>query len=1246
MASKKRSMSLRGTGTNEKLFLEEQLQNVLSITYRSHEIEKDDPIYPRPLEKLPEIEIDTDFPFSCGNIKFHGAYEVADIAKIPKAVAFSPNCDVGDLPKINKMRRNVENYREYFVHHFHLCKPNLTLILPSTNMHTPENAIRGLDPNYMKNFLADMRLIIRNTDTWLLTNGLNWGLTRVIGESIATRLLSPFTAETVELIGLQKFEDLPASVRNSFSRLSVNTSFGEETLNRGCLEENHSLFLAMKDNKERNYIKTFWDIIERTQIIKRIEEIKAATRRESVLDLDIKSQEKAKKERTESIEASAFQEGSPLKAPDYVELDNLDKETFISASFDNAPRRVQGIEAGPRIPSEYQNLWFKPIEFKHPEINPAVCLLLDNSVDGLKHVLEAVRKNVPIILVIDSGIAADTVHYILQQSRSLSITIPNDVREFVSHNYPFHLPSLARELVKELVEAVTQNEHLFTVYHPLRHGIHELNKAILLSLLKGYEGKNKRLYGLILSFHWKRPSLALEQIFIGREKWISQDDTRAVQRLFFSALVNNNKDFVHRMLDSKIMNFSYFGNMYYMAQLYKITFENLTDGEEDIIANKMTRLHFGNCKRKKDPRYILIEVGELIVDLMGSDYVCFYTHLPISRKDREYEETDMKKNVNNCYNLIRYGSTAVKNCLKKFRIRQITNQTRKSKYDRAEKAQKLFEQFPEEQLFIWCIFFHRWQMARLLLKYCTKTCLTTLLAGARLTRGIKLKYIARTDFDERAKNNLEKVANDFENLATDLLAEFSYSCRNDLTLKLLLKNRRVIESNEQLMGLEVAAFQPEKQPVERDDNLMREQGELTTYIWPWHENNAFDMAIKGDSKHFIAHPLIQDYANQKWYSKIRRLNAEWRVFVCFFLPFLIPFMIQIHTTRRRLEHHINPQKDPHVRETKFRQKSYFHFFILLLFDYFRNIYNFYNAPKMKYWLHSLSHIIFTILFTIVGVTPYRSISNRTALSISQDPLLIVEIIVWIWTFTLILEEISQFLHERGSLMLRIRGYFSTLWNIGDVLFMVFFIIAFCVKLIFDSAAWVHRIYALIILILYLRIFQYLIMSAYFGVIVLTIFALAEEVVYFVMVLFLSMIGFGAAAQTVVSADAVLETFEANTLVFTIFFRPYWQLFGEFFLDQLGSDITSTSLPQSKSLLNICCSANAVLGVNAFTSRTAIYTFCGIKRYNQVVHDSARNRSPRLVLINSNCLNEVYYFKLFSRYINVFFSASQYAKQYL
>ena len=1167
-ASRRRSVSSRGTGLNEKvLFLEEQLQNVLSVTYQSHELEKEATIGNKHLERLPEIEIDTDFQFSCGNIKFQGAYEVADISKVPKVVSFTPNCDVGDLPKINKMHRNVENFREYFVRHLHLCKPNLTLILPSTNVHSPENAIRALDPNYMKNFLADMRLIIHNTDTWLLTNGLNWGLTRIIGESIATRLLSPFTAETVELIGIQKFEALPASVRGCISRLSINASFGEETLSRGCLEENHSLFLSMKDNKEHDDIYTFWDTINKTQIIKRIEEIKAATRRESVQDLDIKSQEKVKKERADSVDATMFKETpSPSKSTDYLELPNMDSEKIMTTSFDNAPLRVNEIEAGPRIPSDYQNLWFKPIEFKHPEINPAVCLLLDNSVDGLRHVLEAIRKKVPIILVIDSGIAADTVHQILRLSMDPgNTTISIDVREFVNQNYPFHLPNLTRELVKELITAVSRNEHMFTVYHPLRHGIHELNKAILLALLKGYEGKNKRLYGLILSFHWKRPSLALEQIFIGREKWISPSDTRAVQRVFFSALVNNNRDFVHRMLDSKIMNFTYFGNMYYMAQLYMVTFDNLTDCYEDIIANKMTRLHFGNCRRKKDPRYILIEVGELIESLMGGDYVSFYTHLPISHKNRDYEEADMKKNVNNCYNLIRYGAIAIKTCLKRFRIRQITNQTRKLKNERAEKAQKLFEQFPEEQLFVWCIFFHRWQMAKLILKYCTKTCLTTLLAGARLTRGIKLKYITRTDFDEIARNKLEEVANDFENLSCDLLAEFSYSCRNDLTLKLFLKNRRVIESQEQLIGLEIPVLQPEKQPLETDNNLIREEGELTTYIWPWHENNAFEMAIKGDCKHFMANPLIQDYANQKWYANIRRLNSEWKVFICFFLPFLIPFMIQIHTTRRRLEHHINPHKDPSFREKKFRQKSYFHFFIFVLFDYYRNIYNFYNAPKMKYWLHSLSHIIYTILFTIVGVTPYRPIRNRTAQDIAHDPYLIIEIIVWIWTFTLIMEEISQFLHEKGALKLRIRGYFSTLWNIGDVLFIILFIIAFGVKLGLDNAEWVHRIYALIILILYLRIFQYLIMSAYFGVIVLTIFALAEEVVYFLMVLFLSMIGFGAAMQAVVSSGAVLETFQARILMFTIFFRPYWQLFGEFFLNQLEMDITSTSVTQGK-----CC----------------------------------------------------------------------------
>ena len=1159
------------SGSEKAEFLEEQLQNVLSVTYQGSEIPETPYVHPKPLKKSDEIEIDTDFEYSCGNVKFEGAYEVADSAKKPKIVSITPKCEVSQLPIIHKYYKFDATHREYFVHHFRLCKPNLTLILPSTTDLSPENAIRNHDPNYMKNFLSDMRQIIRNTDTWVLTNGLNWGLTRIIGESIATRVLSPFTAETIELIGIQKFEKLPPTVRNCISRLSMKAQLEEDTIPRGCLEENHSLFLSMKDNLDRDEIETFWDTIEHTEIIKRIEAIKVATCRESIVqDLEQKwdKSHEAPKTKTSLVELSTKRNSEVSESVskpdgDIIELGQLEKANF--AIFDDEPSRVERtVESGPRIPSECQNLWFKQIEFKDPDINPAVCLLLDNSIDGLKHALHAIRKRVPTVLVIGSGIAADMIHQIMLLSRDHEvISISNEVREYLKQNYPIHALRLPEDILRRVISSVVSNEELFTFYHPLRHGIHELNKAILLALLKGYPGENKRLYGLILSFRWKRPSLALEKIFIGREKWISEDDTRAVQRIFFSALTTNNTGFVHRMLESKIINFRYFGNMYYLSQLYKRTFDKLSDSEEDIIANKMLRIHFSESRHRKDPRHILHEIGKLIEVLMGHDYVCFYNHLPISRKKREYEEENIKKNVNNCYNFLRYIGTSMKQCLKRFRVRKLTAQTKKLKLVRAEKAQKLFEQFAEEQVFIWCLLFHRWEMAILILKYCNKTCLTTVLSAARLIRGMKLKYLSRTDVDEIARNKLEKQSNDFENLAVTLLAEFSYSANSDLKLKLLLKNRRV-ESAE-LIGLEVAACQSEK-PLSEGDN-MREQDDPTTYIWPWHENNAFDMAIKGDCKHFIAHPLIQDYANQKWYSRIRRLNKEWKLIVCFFIPFLIPFVLELHSRRKRLEHHMNPHKDPVTKETRFRQKSFCHFFLFLFFDFFRGIYNFYNAPKIKYWLHFLSHLVYTILFTIVGVTPYRPIRNRTTQDIANDPLLIIELIIWVWTFTIIMEECSQLLHEKGSLLNRIRGYISSAWNILDLGLILLFLLAFSIKLGCDCGAWVHRVYALIILILYIRIFQYLIMSAYFGVIVLIIFALGEEVVYFVFVLLLSMIGFGAAMQTVVASDTLYEDFQAEFLLFTIFFRPYWQLFGEFFLPQLGTDISSGSGAISESKLD-------------------------------------------------------------------------------
>jgi len=170
--------------------------------------------------------------------------------------------------------------------------------------------------------------------------------------------------------------------------------------------------------------------------------------------------------------------------------------------------------------------------------------------------------------------------------------------------------------------------------------------------------------------------------------------------------------------------------------------------------------------------------------------------------------------------------------------------------------------------------------------------------------------------------------------------------------------------------------------------------------WEWAEmghTTALDIAGGADCKKFVCHAHVQSLLDDMFYSdkygKIAPTTPSYQIWISIILPF---FILSIY----------KPDK---MKETN---------------KALRYIW-FYHIPIVKFWSSTLFYCAF------LAVQGYV-LCNLDILS--EDPgFLVAEIILWIWVFSLIVEEFSQFVRDP-------RNHFAHLSNQMDFLLLILHIV--------------------------------------------------------------------------------------------------------------------------------------------------------------------------------------------------------------
>ena len=282
------------------------------------------------------------------------------------------------------------------------------------------------------------------------------------------------------------------------------------------------------------------------------------------------------------------------------------------------------------------------------------------------------------------------------------------------------------------------------------------------------------------------------------------------------------------------------------------------------------------------------------------------------------------------------------------------------------------------------------------------------------------------------------------------------------------------------------------------------------------ENDCIEMAVSGHCMTFLSHPCVQTLLDQQWKEPLYRHNPLWKRLLAMCCPFLIFYIIEF--------------SEP--RPTGFQYLK------------------FYYSPSNKFLTHVFSFMLYLLLYCYVVLFKWYPFPNL-------DP---SEWIFIFWSITIVAEEARQLFGGSGRLGKRWLSYFRDRWNQFDIVFVVFFLVGTVLRLIPQiPIEYSRHMYAFFGFILFFRILQFLVILRDSGPFVYMVFRMLKNLTHFVVLAVIFLLAYGVPSQVILYPN--IPRFSNGSFAFVIgniFFRPYFQAFGEFFLGHVASNSNTNS----------------------------------------------------------------------------------------
>ncbi|KAM6170294.1 transient receptor potential cation channel subfamily M member 3 isoform 18-T18 [Rhynchocyon petersi] len=713
---------------------------------------------------------------------------------------------------------------------------------------------------------------------------------------------------------------------------------------------------------------------------------------------------------------------------------------------------------------------------------PVVALIVEGGPNVISIVLEYLRDTppVPVVVCDGSGRASDILafgHKYSEEGGLINESLRDQLLVTIQKTFTY-TRTQAQHLFIILMECMKKKE-LITVFRMGSEGHQDIDLAILTALLKGANASAPDQLSLALA--WNRVDIARSQIFIYGQQW----PVGSLEQAMLDALVLDRVDFV------------------------KLLIENGRHGPSNTLYHLVRDVKKGNLP--PDYRISLIDIGLVIEYLMGGAYRCNYT----------------RKRFRTLYHNL-FGPKRPK-ALKLLGMEDDVplRRGRKTTKKREEEVDIDLDDpeinhfpFPFHELMVWAVLMKRQKMALFFWQH-GEEAMAKALVACKLCKAMAHEA-SENDMVDDISQELNHNSRDFGQLAVELLDQ-SYKQDEQLAMKL-----------------------------------------LTYELKNWSNATCLQLAVAAKHRDFIAHTCSQMLLTDMWMGRLRmRKNSGLKVILGILLPPSIlslefknkddmPYMSQaqeVHLQEKEPEEPEKPAKEKDEEDMELtamlgrsngessRKKDEEevqsrHRLIPLG----RKIYEFYNAPIVKFWFYTLAYIGYLMLFNyIVLVKMERWPSTQEWIVIS-------------YIFTLGIEKMREILmSEPGKLLQKVKVWLQEYWNVTDLIAILLFSVGMILRLQdqpFRSDGRV--IYCVNIIYWYIRLLDIFGVNKYLGPYVMMIGKMMIDMMYFVIIMLVVLMSFGVARQAILFPNEE----PSWKLAKNIFYMPYWMIYGEVFADQI------------------------------------------------------------------------------------------------
>ncbi|XP_067459474.1 transient receptor potential cation channel subfamily M member 2-like isoform X1 [Thunnus thynnus] len=413
---------------------------------------------------------------------------------------------------------------------------------------------------------------------------------------------------------------------------------------------------------------------------------------------------------------------------------------------------------------------------------------------------------------------------------------------------------------------------------------------------------------------------------------------------------------------------------------------------------------------------------------------------------------------------------------------------------------------PGRDLFLWAVVQNNKELAEIAWEQCTD-CISAALAASKI-----LKKMAEEGSGADETEDMRALASDYEEHAIGVFSE-CYNSDNERAQRLLVRASP-----------------------------------------SWGRTTCFRLALEADDKNFVALSGVQALLTQIWCGELSVDNPVWRVLICMiffpliytsFLTFRRDELIQRENEKREESKTVEKVTGSAVR-IKPRGRDPTSLQDPKPLDRWSRLVYLYTSPQVKFYWNIVSYFAFLFLFAWVLMIDF------------QDTPSAAEVLLYIWLFSLVCEEVRQLFHDPDGFGFRkkARMYISDLWNILDVLSIILFIIGLAFRLTTELLYAGKILLCIDFVVFCLRLMAIFTISQTLGPKIIIVRRMMMDMFFFMFMLSIWVVAYGVAKQGIlIDNDNRLDWIVRGAV-----YEPYLTIFGNFptNIDYAAFDINSCS----------------------------------------------------------------------------------------